>query len=530
MKTKIFAFLLVVLMLVPMVVACGGNTDTTSQTNTQTNSNTSSTTPGSSDAPAQKVDVMSAASQEYAKSKWNGKTLDVLAPLWYGQGSKPEDAGTWSQPELYVKDYYDDSKYGMLVNDAVWKRQNFIKDNYGVEMKWYVTRSNGVTQSEMQSGLEAGYAKYHIAFPHMFEAQSLIGAETVYDLANSKYIDLTKSYYNQASVDSFSVYGHTFCAAGDFTFLANETAFVLFYNQAISETIATFPNLYNKVRNGEWTIAELAKWSKLKAVSGDTDGEVGYQDTDTYGFGSTSLGHFFQACGIQQVSVKTSSTGERSYYVSMNEDNAAVNSLLSQLGEIKSATWARTSWGGSGWDTLGTAFTQGRLLFYNEVVQKFRDFPEQNDNFKVGVLPMPMLNEDQDSYYAPLASQTSVMCIPKCTLDREMSEFFFELMASTGTSVMEAYYETLEGYLYDNGKTSREDALEMLTDYIFPGMCFDQGYMHNAMGQKFMSSVQEDSVGTDQYMTLYQEGFLYGDNKLNNDKTGWNTVAKNYKD
>ena len=49
MKIKIFAFLLVVLMLVPMIVACGGNkkTDTTSNTNsntTPTNTNTESNT------------------------------------------------------------------------------------------------------------------------------------------------------------------------------------------------------------------------------------------------------------------------------------------------------------------------------------------------------------------------------------------------------------------------------------------------------------------------------------------------------
>ncbi len=559
MKTKIFAFLLVVLMLVPMVVACGGNkkTDTNTNTNTGTtntgstntdDSNTSDTTTDtgstttdtSSGTTVEKVDVTSAASKEYAKSKWNGKTLDVLATLWYGAGSKPEDAGTWSQPELYVKGYFDDTKYGQKINDAVWARQEKIQSDYGVNVKWHITASNAIMQNELQSGLEAGYAKYHIALPRMFEAQTLLSVDSVYDLANSKYIDLTKSHYNQASVDSFSVYGHTFFVAGDFSFVDEETATVIFYNQAMSESIKTFPNLYSKVRNGDWTIAELAKWAKLQGISKDSDGTPGQQDTDSYGFGSTSLPTFFQACGIQQVDVQTSSTGERSYYVSLNANNAAVNSLVTQLKNIQnSPTWARTSWSG-GYGALGEAFTNGRLLFYHEVVQKIGGFPKQDDNFKVGILPMPKLDTDQADYHTPLCSQTTVMCIPKSTTDREMSEFFFEVLTATGTSVMDAYFDTIADKLYEavdendepildkDGYSTRENALEMLTDYVYPGMSYDQGYMANAT---FLDKVQNETItSTVAFMTLYQEAYPDADKILNDPKTGWNTYAKNYKD
>ena len=43
MKKKIFALLLAVLMLVPFVVACGGDTNTDTGANTETNTNTGST-------------------------------------------------------------------------------------------------------------------------------------------------------------------------------------------------------------------------------------------------------------------------------------------------------------------------------------------------------------------------------------------------------------------------------------------------------------------------------------------------------
>ena len=224
MKKKIFALLLAVLMLVPFIVACG---DTSSDTITQSDSNTQTTdtstgsgnettdtsiptdTSTGGTTTVEKVDTKTDKSQ-----KWSGQTLDCIAGGWgsdaYGQ------AGAWSQPELYVKGFYQDGSLGQTVNNGVWARQTQVEKIYGVTMVWHQAKSNTTMQNELQTGLEAGAAKYHIATPRAYETQALIAAETVYDLANSKYIDLTKSYYNQAAVDSFSIYGHTFFVAGVF--------------------------------------------------------------------------------------------------------------------------------------------------------------------------------------------------------------------------------------------------------------------------------------------------------------------------
>ena len=538
MKKKIFALLLAVLMLVPFIVACG---DTSSDTNTNTNTDTGTTdtSTGSGDTETtdtststgdkpvvEKVDTKTDKSQ-----KWSGQTLDCIAGGWgqdaYGQ------AGAWSQPELYVKGFYQDGSLGQTVNNGVWARQTQVEKIYGVTMVWHQAKSNTTMQNELQTGLEAGAAKYHIATPRAYETQSLIAAETVYDLANSKYIDLTKSYYNQAAVDSFSIYGHTFFVAGDFSYLDEYTSFVIFYNQAISEKFQTFGNLYNTVRNGRWTLAELSKKGAL--VGADDDGTPGYQDTDTYGFGTTGMAGFFQASGINQVSVDKSSNdpSQYKYHITLNDPN--VSDLVTQLVNIKSSTWARTAWDG-GYGAMLQSFTGGKLLFYEEVVQKIFEFPTQSETFKVAVLPLPMQNTDQESYYTPFASQATVMCVPKASVDREMSEYFFDVLSWTGQEyIMSSFYEAMESRLYDDGETSREDALEMLTDYVLKSLTYDQGYMHEAMGMKFLSFVQSETISgatasSSPFQTLYNEAFPDANKMLNDEKTGWNTNAKNYKD
>ncbi|MBQ4108444.1 MAG: InlB B-repeat-containing protein [Clostridia bacterium] len=462
--------------------------------------------------------------------KWSGMTLDILASGW---GADGDTTGIWSQPELYVNSASQTGNLGATVNSAVWSRQEAIKEIYGVTTVWHRSISNSSMQNELQTGLEAGAAKFHIATPRGYEAQSLIAADTVYDLANSKYIDLTKPYYNQSAVDSYSVYGHTFFVGGDFSYLDEYTSYVVFYNQALSEKQQTFGNLYNMVRNGKWTISMLAKKSAL--VGADDNGEAGYQDTDTYGYGTSSMTSFFQSSGIKQVSVDKSSgdPSQYNYQITLNDPN--VSELVTSLANIKSSTWARTSWDG-GYGAMFTSFTGGRLLFYDEVVEKIFEFPEQSETFKVGILPKPMLNEDQGQYYTPFAAQATVMCIPKATLDREMSEYFFDVLSWTGQEhVMNAFYEEIKSRLYDDGESSREDSYEMLTDYALSGIIYDLGYIATGYGGRFMTHVQSETISqatasSSPFMTLYSEAYNDANKILNNSETGWNTKAKNYKE
>ena len=89
----------------------------------------------------------------------------------------------------------------------------------------------------------------------------------------------------------------------------------------------------------------------------------------------------------------------------------------------------------------------------------------------VGVIPFPMLNEEQGKYYVPTHNQLTVlMCIPKLTQDREMSEYFMDVLCWTGEEyTMKAYLETKKEYF-------KSDAdMEMITNYIIPNISYDAG-------------------------------------------------------
>ncbi len=424
---------------------------------------------------------------------WEGKTLNVLATNWYGANGT---ANGWSEPDLTVNGYDNDgtSVWGTTINNAILQRKEFIKEAYGVEVKFIASYKEAIMSNQLvEANKPEAIEKYHIAMPRVFEAQQLVQNKVVYDLSNSNFIDFSKSYYNQIAHEAFTVAGHTFFAAGDFSFLDELTSYVIYYNMAISDNIASFPDLYQTVKEGKWTISEMVKWAAT--VSDDNGANAGiWEDDDTYGFGATSLTHFFQTSGIRQVGVNNSSTNpsDYQYKLSLNEDPSLVEQLVSQLSTLldDESNWSRTNWTGN-YVAMQESFTNGKLLFYNEIIKNINKLPAQSESFKFGILPMPKLNESE-SYYTPCSNQSTVMCIPKCTPDRNMSEYFFDVLSHTGQDyVMKAYYSDLQTRVYQGTEEGRtpNDSIEIIKNYILNNIMYDLGYINNTL-----TVVQYDTI------------------------------------
>ena len=534
---KVFALLLAILMLLPIIVSCGeerenpdpvpsssskpsstssskndeGNNgdDTQGSTNNSTPTSSSNTDSGNKDDD-DKVEL-----PPETVTKWKGDTLNILATVWVGT----EPGAPWSQVELCVKPaeeggYKDDTNFGVTINGAVLDREAFIKKEYGVTLNWINARNN-VISTLITTGIASGSkeTRYHIAMPRMMEAQTLVSNNTIFDISQSKYIDLDKSYYNQVSRESYTVNGITLFMAGDFSFLDEQTSYLIYFNEAMADGFASFPDLYKMVREGKWTIEQMTNAARLVSKN---SGDPAWTDDDTYGFGTTTLSQFYQYSGIQQVSVV-----DDQYVVSLNDSR--VGTLIDEILELTGATFARTDWTG-GYSGLEAAFFDSRLLFFNEVIQKTDHIGSQSDEFKVGVLPTPKLNEAQETYYTPCSYQSVVMCIPKTTTDREYSEYFFEILSYTGQKyIMKAYLTNLRTKLNPETIT---DSMDIIQNYIFANLCYDQGYMFGWDG--LLTSVQTDSYkdGVNKFTESYNDAIIDKSTVV----TNWNFAWLDYVD
>jgi hypothetical protein len=206
---------------------------------------------------------------------------------------------------------------------------------------------------------------------------------------------------------------------------------------------------------------------------------------------------FYQYFGIQQVSVNQD-TGE--YEITLNDDK--VGTVIDKILTCMNAEWARYNWSGDG-PAETASFAENRVLFLNQVVQNFDHLAGQvGDGFDCGFLPFPKLDTDQENYCTPVAYQSVVMCIPRNTSDRTMSEYFIDVLSWTGEKyVMDAYMTNISVSLPD------DESLEMLEDYIFANMIYDQGYMLDWNG--LLTDVQSEAYksGTNKFEESFTNAY-----------------------
>lgn len=407
----------------------------------------------------EEIDVMTSAgvmpnwsSKTDVRTTWSGETLNIACSTWSASPGAP-----WSVMELCI-DYGKQSGFGELIDAAVLERQEFIDVTYGVELNWINATRFGMHDA-LETAMLAGNINYDLAMTRAMRAQSIVSGGYVYDMANREFINFDQPYYNANSVEAYTAKGHTFFVAGDFSNLHYETAFALYFNKNLLEE-DEITELYQMVRDGSWTWNELVTLANGR-YSDDGDGVHG--DTDTYGFSTTSLNRFFDYFGVKQAGVNQS-TGE--WMITINDPK--VDNIISAIITANTANWCRSAWGGSWGSNAIQAFNDNRLLFLNEVIQ-ISTRGDMSGN--VGVIPFPKLNAQQENYYVPCAmQQTVLMCIPKITQDRGMSDYFLDVLSWTGREyTIEAYLEHKSEYL-----VSPTD-IEMLKSYIFPNVIFDAG-------------------------------------------------------
>ncbi|MBQ8343683.1 MAG: hypothetical protein IJY41_00655 [Clostridia bacterium] len=378
-------------------------------------------------------------------------TINIACTTWSPNPSYP-----WSTVELCVKPG-SSSGFGQLIDTAVLEREAFIEELFSVDVN-FINASRYMLSDAIETAFLSGNMSYELAMPRVMETHSLAVKGYVYDLADSEILDLSSPYFRQETVKEFTVDGHTLFIGGDFSNLDIETAYVMYFNKnLLGETESS--KIYSSVFNGSWTFDKLVAYAN--SVYED-DGDGYEDDGDSFGLSVNSLDKFYEYFGVNHVGVNPDT---QCFELTINSDK--VDTIINAIITCNNANWCHDKWGSdSYWGSNAVeAFNEDRLMFYNECIYNSRQLTAE-----FGVVPFPMLSEDQGRYYAPCSTQqATVMCIPKVTVDRELSEYFVDILAATGTLyTMDAYYTSLIAE-----RNWGEYEIDVLGEYILPSISYD---------------------------------------------------------
>lgn len=286
-------------------------------------------------------------------------------------------------------------------------------------------------------------------------------------------INLEAEWWSKSWVENATINNKLFFITGDVSLTMWEGLYAVFFNrQMANDRYEEVGNLYQLVRDEEWTLETLAILSDLYIDDGNDVRDSG----DTYGLimNRHSMRTFVTSCDLP-IAERNDEGGFDLIF--MDEDHAEkVSTVYSALYDLiykNEGTWDSKLTDGDYTEMLemftaedGALFMTGTLENANQLRQAKMDF---------GILPFPKYDIDQETYLAHSYDGLSAFGIPACALDPAIGAKVLDAMgAESKFSVVPAYHEVvLDGRIAQDA-----DSKEML-GIIRQNLYFDFGFIYS---------------------------------------------------
>ncbi len=380
-----------------------------------------------------------------ADLRFDGKTFTIAT---YSGGNLAEDNQGWA---CYFD--ADEPEAGNMLEEAAYNRNVEVEQRLDVKIAceylwdWH-GKSEGLLYIFNSAGL-SGKELYQAAFMESYLSyEALINDEILYDVAALKYMDLSKSYYNQSANDVYFLRDNLYFFVSDITYGCQSAVMWLVNNEMLVDLGYDANYLYDKVNDGTWTFDVATRMIENLYSDINTDGvpNIG----DTFGFASTPYGlcYLYPAAGL-----KGTVLGEEGFEFDYGTDYAV--EVMDKIVElVKSDDVYNREWDNTPWES-------GRSLFtcWASEIRALRTL-----DFEFGILPFPKYSESQETYSTSAGG--GAMCVPVNISDPDFVGAVLEAMASGSAKYfVPAFYEDFveQGVIRDDA--SRENWAKMLNEW-----------------------------------------------------------------
>jgi len=433
------ALLLVIIMAVGILSACGGGSGKETTAATSKGGTTETT------EPEEKLDVPS-------DLKYNGYEFYILSAGNVG---------------------YDDFSFSeiteVVLNDAQYNRKTAVEDLYDVTISIEIqinksSTGNGPGYQLINKSVATNENIYDMGLIGGYDVAVLAYSNCLYDINSAKYVNLSKSWWDQNANNDLSIGGIMFFTQGEITASNSEATFVIYYNKGLGEE-AKIEDPYKIVKEGKWTIDVLG--TLCRAVSEDLNGDDKMDIEDRYGLyvWDDSILGMLAAAGVKCTSVDETGNLVLSLYSQTSE------SMFSKYAAIAYDTQYAICYQRVPNHQLQTRWVNNQALFWATSTVNTKSMREMETDF--GILPYPKLTEEQSRYYSTVAPYNSqFVCIPLIQDDIERTSAIIETLAYYGQKLVTpaVYEKTLVGTYF------RDDESSEMLDIIMNNYIYDYGY------------------------------------------------------
>ncbi|MCD7711559.1 MAG: hypothetical protein LUJ25_02265, partial [Firmicutes bacterium] len=144
---------------------------------------------------------------------------------------------------------------------------------------------------------------YDLFYVRCIESISLWSDGDIYTFDELQYVDLEKSYWAQDINPGLTLAGEQYTAVGSADLNVYDFTFALVFSKELFEQNSSLPDLYELVRNGEWTVDKMQEI--LASSYFDANGDGNRDSSDRYGYLADNrmvVPSFIVSCGTTMVS------------------------------------------------------------------------------------------------------------------------------------------------------------------------------------------------------------------------------------
>lgn len=427
---------------------------TPDETTSKTPDETTSKTPDETTKASEETTTTSAGLESLTGKEKHPDYLDIdfggKEFLFASRTSDPDDRFN-NASEIWVENLNNEA-----INDAVFERNQVMHDLYNCTIKvdgagW----DNG-----FKADMAAGGGKYIAGCEGGIQVFQTANFYNAYSLD----IDYTTDWWDQAWFEDFTCNGKIQSINGDFGIHEMAATWIMFFNKDVYDQNLSGYDIYDLVRSGKWTMDKCLEMCQKVCKDRSGDDKITFSegaDADIIGFlthAHNNRGLFF-GCGERFV---TNEGGKFKVAINDGRGSDVIDKIIS--------LYSDDSYVEVSYSNIQVAMQNGTTLFAGEVLDVLARMADA-ENLRVGVLPFPKFDENQQNYYCYVNTQGDGYGIPVSYKDIETASAFLDLFAYHSSKLVVPEFINTYKYSYSGDEESGE-----MLELIFENRVYDPGY------------------------------------------------------
>lgn len=359
------------------------------------------------------------------------------------------------------------------VDEQVWARQQFISENFGVDLVMNITEKDGgggVNTSQITS-ISAGSCEYDLIATHGRSAMDYALNGCGYNWYDLKWVDLDSTpWWCQGAVSNWTINNKVYCMVGDLSYMNVGQANCMYFNKSLLDD-AHIDYPYEDVANGTWTLEKMKTMALDAYAAMDSKTGSGKLADDSFAYTS---GWWRGAMQLRYSAGQFVITGNTKEDLKITEYNEVLQDAYTSYIDNFLATSACSDEAPENYNLMQEAFMDDRVVFYDDLVEESQTF----DKIDFGIVPWPKANERVEGYPSLVNAYSNVFVVPLCVKDAERTSVVLEAMAFFGyRNIVPQFYDEVIMYQKSPDPESTQ-SLKLIRE----SLVYDLGYYYTLGG------------------------------------------------